>query len=46
MEMGPNHNGFCGQVTIDMKKALFSLGRSRPIDEDGSLPTSKNRLFT
>ena len=21
MEMGPNHNGFCGRVTVDKKKA-------------------------
>ena len=44
--MRPNHNGFCGQITIDREKALFSLGRGRSIDEVSSLPTSKDRLFT
>ena len=44
--MGPNHNGFCGRVTINREKARFSLVRGRPIDEVSSLPTSKNRLFT
>ena len=44
--MGPNHNEFCGQVTINREKAWFSLGCGRPIDEVNSLPTSKNQLFT
>ena len=45
VEMGPNYHGFCGWVTIDRDEALLSLGRSRPIDQVSSLPTSENRLF-
>ena len=42
MEIGPNHNGFCGRVTVDRKKARFSLGHSKtsyflPVRTDYSL---------
>ena len=40
--MGPNHNRFCGRVTIDNEKASFSLGHGRPIDKVILLRTSKN----
>ena len=42
MEMGPNHNRFCGRFTVDRKKALINLDCSRSIDEDNSIPTSEN----
>ena len=42
VEMGPNHHGFGGWVTIDKKKACLNLGQSGPIDQVSSLPTSEN----
>ena len=41
VEMGPNYHGFCSWVTIDREKASLSLGRSGPIDQVSSLPTSE-----
>ena len=45
VEIRPNYHGFCSWVTIDREKTLLSLGRSGPIDQVSSLPTSENRLF-